>query len=45
VVLLGRDCDQTPLYCLAAKPDEADKYRWLCGYDEESLTIVKEPTR
>lgn len=40
VVLHGRDCDRTPLYCLATDPDEEDKYRWLGGYSEGSLTVV-----
>lgn len=41
VVLLGRDCDQTPLYWLAMEPDEADKSRWDGGYPEESLAVIR----
>lgn len=40
VVFLGRDCDQTPLYWLAARRDEDDKGKWIGGWLEESLTVV-----
>lgn len=40
VVLLGRDCDQTPLYWLAAEREETDKGRWLGGYPEWALSVV-----
>ena len=42
VVLLGRDCDQTPLYWLAARRDEPDRGRWIGGFPEESLVEVRE---
>lgn len=44
VVHLGRDCDQTPLYSLSAYPievDNTDRWTWLSGYAEESLTLVE----
>ena len=37
VVLQGRDCDQTPLYWLAAEPGETD--RRCGGYPESSLVV------
>lgn len=48
VVAHNRDCDQTPLYCLAVdcddiveeKPGWANR-KWHCGYPEESLSIVR----
>jgi hypothetical protein len=47
VVLQGRDCDQTPLYWLAAKKaaasDAIDKLTWIGGYPEDSLTVIKLP--
>jgi hypothetical protein len=53
VVMLGRDCDQTPLYWLApsileATEEEEPAYyryhrtKWVGGYDEESLTVIHE---
>jgi hypothetical protein len=38
IVLLGRDCDQTPLYWLAAERGEDDKAKWIGGYPEDALT-------
>jgi hypothetical protein len=40
VVMHTRDCDQTPLYSLAADMDDPD-YKWHHGYSEDSLRIVK----
>jgi len=34
-----RDCDMTPLYALAPSLD-THKYKWFCGWPEESLKIV-----
>lgn len=53
VVLQGRDCDQTPLYWLAVEMLEAteaeepeyfrwQKLKWVGGYAEESLTVIRE---
>jgi hypothetical protein len=55
VVKLGRDCDQTPLYWLAAdmpRPtDETEEptyhrhqmTKWIGGYGEDSLTVIRQP--
>jgi hypothetical protein len=40
VVHLGRDCDQTPLYWLAARKDEPDRAKWIGGFPECALTEV-----
>ena len=41
IVYQGRDCDMTPLYWLAMRPDEENKMRWRGGFPEESLTKIK----
>ncbi len=41
VVMLGRDCDQAPLYWLAMEPNEPNKSKWTGGYPEYALTEVK----
>lgn len=42
VVLQGRDCDQTPLYWLAADPDEPrEDGKWQGGYPEHGLRVVR----
>ena len=47
VVAHNRDCDQTPLYALAADPNDTEVERqgfanhtWLHGYSEECLTVL-----
>ena len=48
VVFRGRDCDQTPLYWLSAEKEDMNKdphnpfNKWVGGYSEESLTVIKE---
>ncbi len=48
VVMQTRDCDQEPLYSLAAlplgkeSPYQGDR-RWHHGYGEEGLTLVRLP--
>jgi hypothetical protein len=37
VVHQGRDCDQTPMYWLAATPDETERSRWTGAYPECDL--------
>jgi hypothetical protein len=48
VVHHARDCDMTPLYCLASDPDDTEQKRsgfynstWDCGYPEESLKVIE----
>lgn len=48
VVCLSRDCDGTPLYYLAADPDDKKEKQpgfkntgWRGGYDETSLTLIE----
>ena len=48
VVAHNRDCDQTPLYCLAADKDDIivehqgfANRKWHCGYLESSLVKVR----
>jgi hypothetical protein len=43
VVQHRRDCDQTPLYDLAAEPDETAQANILRGYLEYGLTVVRLP--
>jgi hypothetical protein len=39
IVHRGKDCDRTPLYWLAAEPDEErHEGKWHGGYPEDSLT-------
>lgn len=47
VVYHGRDCDMTPLYSLAADPDDVVRQRpgfgnwkWHNGYSENCLTVI-----
>jgi hypothetical protein len=42
VVLQTRDCDQTPLYSLATSIEASDR-KWSHGYDEDELTVIKQP--
>ena len=48
VVHHARDCDQTPLYCLSADPNDTEVERegfynasWVKGIPEESLTFIR----
>lgn len=48
VVYHGRDCDQTPLYCLSFDPHDTQKEsdnfynrNWVTGISEESLTFIR----
>ena len=41
VVLQGRDCDQTPLYWLATRPQETDPLRRHGGYPEDALEVIR----
>jgi hypothetical protein len=50
VVHHARDCDQTPLYCLSAKPEDTAQERegfynvsWLTGIPEECLLLIETP--
>jgi len=50
VVYHARDCDQTPLYCLAANRHDTVKenerfynHTWLCGHPEDSLKVITLP--
>jgi len=52
VVYHARDCDQTPLYCLAWNKHDTNKEEqnfynrtWLNGVDEESLKVITLPDR
>lgn len=55
VVARTRDCDQTPLYWLSPDkkdipPNEHEQYigtslRWVGGCLEDSLTVIKPPSR
>lgn len=51
VVLLGRDCDQTPLYYLSLKDWAEDPNEMIRaskrfgGYGNESLTVIRLPER
>jgi hypothetical protein len=38
VMMLTRDCDQTPMYCLGITGD--DRYKWHNGYVEEDFKVV-----
>lgn len=41
IVHRGRDCDQKPLYRLAAEPDEErHEGKWHGGYPQDSLTAI-----
>lgn len=42
VVHQGRDCDQTPMYWLAATPDETERSRWTGGYSDYDLVVVSD---
>ena len=51
VVSHERDCDMTPLYSLAADPDDTirqrpgfSNWKWHNGYSEDCLTIIKPPS-
>lgn len=48
VVHHSRDCDQTPLYCLAVDPEDIQQVtpyflnaKWHDGYVEEDLQLIK----
>jgi hypothetical protein len=48
VVHHARDCDQTPLYCLAADPNDTEIQRagfynpkWVTGIAEQYLTFIR----
>jgi hypothetical protein len=48
VVHHARDCDQTPLYCLAADPNDTHLERegfynpkWVTGIAEQYLTLIR----
>lgn len=43
VVQVGRDCDGSPLYWLAATYDEPES-SWYGGVGEPSLSLVRAPT-
>jgi hypothetical protein len=50
VVHYGRDCDQTPLYWLAADPDDNEQrmqgfgnYKWHGGYSDACLVVISLP--
>lgn len=50
VVYHARDCDQTPLYCLAMDPENTVKLRecfynddWINGYPEHALRLIRLP--
>ena len=50
VVYHTRDCDETPLYCLAANPDDTVRHQegfynssWACGFSEDALTVIELP--
>ncbi len=41
VAELGRDCDGSPIYWLAAARDHSDRSKWYGGVGEESLELIR----